>query len=323
MTKFAQISIANAKFWDIPSPLQDDVKSELKHWKNYFSLPLRGAPISERKEIPANCLCVYTDASEFGGGGFIQNTPNSQVFFAWDSAAQTSSTYRELLAFYETLMAVGHLLKNRNVIWFCDNQNAVRIVNTGSMKLDLHKLACKLRISCTYLNLNLFSKWIPRKLNYYADRLSRIVDTNDYVVNPHIFNYFDHLWGPHSCDRFADDGNTKCPRFNSAVNCVGSEGIDAFNFNWGGENNWLVPPVHLAPKTIIHAKNCKAKGTLVVPKWHSAPFWPLLHDGESFLPCVKGHMEYKNPTNFFVSGRNKLFTENLKFNMLVIRLDFS
>ena len=34
--------------------------------------------------------------------------------------------------------------------------------------------------------------------------------------------------------------------------------------------------MYLVPRVIRHAQNTKAVGTLIVPQWCSAPFWPLL-----------------------------------------------
>lgn len=62
----------------------------------------------------------------------------------------------------------------------------------------------------------------------------------------------------------------------------GCEQVDAFSVSWAGENNWLVPPIYLIPKVLRHVVLCKATGTIVVPHWISAPFWPLLFDKDSF-----------------------------------------
>ena len=56
--------------------------------------------------------------------------------------------------------------------------------------------------------------------------------------------------------------------------------MDAFLQNWVDENNWLVPPIFLISTVIRHLLTCKAHGTLVVPAWPSAPFWPLLFVSE-------------------------------------------
>ena len=67
-----------------------------------------------------------------------------------------------------------------------------------------------------------------------------------------------------------------------------SEAVDAFTCDWGGEDNWLFPPVYLIPRVIRHAQaTCATKGTLIVPRWTSAPFWSILFpngiDQENFI----------------------------------------
>ena len=39
----------------------------------------------------------------------------------------------------------------------------------------------------------------------------------------------------------------------------------------------MVPPPALIPRVLRHAECCKAQGTLVVPYWESASFWPLVY----------------------------------------------
>ena len=88
-------------------------------------------------------------------------------------------------------------------------------------------------------------EWIPRELNQQADYLSRIVDYDDWKLNPIVFADLDCLWGPYSVDRFADASNAQLPRFNSRYWNKDTEAVDAFTVNWAGENNWVCPPVYL------------------------------------------------------------------------------
>lgn len=119
-------------------------------------------------------------------------------------------------------------------------------------------------------------EWIPRELNAKADQLSRIVDLDDWFLNPVVFSQLDKQWGPHTIDRFASHANTQLERFNSRCWNPGSEAVDAFTVNWAGEMNWLCPPIGLIPRVIRHAQACQAKGTLIAPCWPSAAFWPIL-----------------------------------------------
>ena len=75
----------------------------------------------------------------------------------------------------------------------------------------------------------------------------------------------------------ADFHNRQMPRFNSRCWNPGAEAVDAFTVHWGLDNNWWCPPVALIPRIIGHARVCEAVGTLIVPYWPSAPFWPLVH----------------------------------------------
>jgi hypothetical protein len=42
-----------------------------------------------------------------------------------------------------------------------------------------------------------------------------------------------------------------------------------------------VPPWNLVNRVIKHCLACGALGTLVVPKWESSPFWPLIFHSNS------------------------------------------
>ena len=90
-------------------------------------------------------------------------------------------------------------------------------------------------------------------------------------------------------DRFASSNNVKTKLFNSLYWNPGSLGVNSFNSDWSQDVNWLVPPVTLASRAINHLVKCKAKGTLIVPKWISPPFWPLdFEDGLEYKPYATG-----------------------------------
>ena len=66
-------------------------------------------------------------------------------------------------------------------------------------------------------------------------------------------------------DRFPDHKNTKTRRFNSKFHVLFTERVNAFNFHWSNEMNYLVPLVFLNSKVIKHLEKCGCKGALVVP----------------------------------------------------------
>ena len=57
----------------------------------------------------------------------------------------------------------------------------------------------------------------------------------------------------------------KVTLFNPKYFTPESSGVDAFAYDWFGHNNWLVPPIHLVSRCLIHMQLYNAKGTLVIP----------------------------------------------------------
>ena len=273
------------KAWCEMLELTPPVRMELDFWANclpkYNAQPLWHTPSAVR--------VVYSDASDTGYGGYTveHGTHVAQGVWTAEEASQ-SSTWRELVAVSRVLNSIATKLCNTRVRWFSDNQNVVRILQVGSRKPNLQEQALKVFETCIIHQIRLEPEWIPRAQNELADFVSRIVDYDDWQISPELFYYLEEAWGPYSVDRFADNYNTHLSRFNSRFACPGSEAVDTFTVHWGGgENNWWCPPPSLVARVVRHAETCKANGTLVVPHWESAPYWPLLYpDGMMFASFV-------------------------------------
>lgn len=209
------------------------------------------------------------------------------------------------------------------VIWFLDNQNIVRIIEVGSNKPEIQKVALKIFEICRQREITLKMNWIPRSENKQADELSRIVDIDDWELNHDTFVFLENVWGPHSVDRFATWYNAKLARYNSICIMPGSEAVDAFAQSWIGENNWLVPPPNVIAKCIRKIVREECHATMIVPLWPSATFWPLLcNDGLHFNHFVVDWTEICPSKYVILKGRakNTIFGgKNLPFRMVALR----
>lgn len=277
---------------------------------------------------PSALRVVYSDANDTGFGGYTVEHGGSVVQGQWSILeAKESSTWRELRAVAEIFESLAAKLSNLRVRWFTDNQNVVRIIQVGSRKENLQLEAVKiLKLSLRYC-IKLEPEWIRREYNEIADYLSRIIDHDDWDISPEVFKLIDGKWGPHTIDRFASSHNTKLVRFNSRYLDSGSQAVDAFTVNWSLENNFFCPPVYLVPRVLHHARACTCKGTLVVPEWPSALFWPLLcQQGGGFHKFVVDVMVLPSSSELIVSGRSgaNLFKNGMpNTNVLALRIDFS
>ena len=140
---------------------------------------------------------------------------------------------------------------------------------------------------CFQHSIKLEMDWILRSLNSQAEFLSRIVDYDDWEVDPCIFQAIDSSWDPHSVDWFASSHNALLPCFHSRFWSPGCEAVNTFTVNWGNELNWWVSPLHLICRTIHHDTQCRAKDTFIIPAWKSAPFWPVIcPDSRHLAPFV-------------------------------------
>ena len=84
-----------------------------------------------------------------------------------------------------------------------------KIVDVGSMKPDLHKLAIKIFGACLRSKIKLEIQWIPRPENEKADFISRLIDVDDWQLTESFFPTLEGAWGPHSVDCMATFYNAK------------------------------------------------------------------------------------------------------------------
>ncbi|MEW8544538.1 MAG: reverse transcriptase domain-containing protein, partial [Candidatus Thiodiazotropha sp.] len=324
MTRNIQIRIVERKNWDSLLTLSQSVVEELSFWfKMLEVLPFRALfPLNRSPE-----RIVFVDASDFAGAAVLLSSSNQVARYMFsESEAKLSSTYRELRALEYAIQCFSSSLEGHFVKVYTENQNVVRLVSRGSTETNIQSLAKTIFALSIKHHIMLEVAWVPRECNAEADFYSKMFDWDDWGVSPHIFEFFNSKWGPYHVDRFADDSNKKCQVFNSQFWTPGTAGVDAFAFDWSGVNNWLAPPVCLVPRVLRQLVLNRAFGTLVVPKWQSAIFWPLLIDSQSgsFNDLVVESVEYQKPKHFFVPGsdKNSLFAISpFVSNILVLRLD--
>ena len=263
---------------------------EIQLWQRQFDRFHGTQPIwSVTKE---EAMRIWSDASDFGWGGHLGESADASQALAQGYLTPlqrgTSSTYREGVALLNVVQSFPQL-NGRKVRAFVDNQAWQFIWSKGSSVPAINDLAKRIFEEAFARAITLTVQWVPRDLNQQADHLSKVYDSNDWMLNDRFFRSLGDLWGAHTVDRFASHLNHQCPRFNSLHYCPGTEAVNAFTQDWSGpeNNNWMNPPFGLIGKVLSHMRHCQAVGTLICPEWQKRPWWPMLcPDGHHFASFV-------------------------------------
>ncbi len=262
-----------------------------------------------RALLACHCVSVRlsSDASGEGLGAVLHRTEGNLVAskrLQMEDRTE-SSTFRELQGILFAIESFERAISGQKVVLECDNQGAVSIIAKGSPKDSLHSIAIAVAEKCASINCNLKVVWVPRELNQEADEASRLEDDDNWGILPSIFQLCQARWGNFSVDRFADNENSLCPRFNSKYFVPQTEAVDCFAENWSNDFNWVVPPVALIGPALLFMLNNGFEGVLGVPEWPSSPFYPLLVDQTGrWRPSVSDLLSFPAGTKMFRSDRN-------------------
>jgi hypothetical protein len=283
-SRYSQVAVAKADFWDAVFDLDSDIISEIQYWKN--NLQVLNKRLVFDVSVPKRVISIKGDASSSGCGSFIEGSHIVAARLFSPEEQLQHSTWRELANVHFSLEALLPFVKDSNVKFLTDSQSAQRILRCGSMKPECHFFAKQTFDFCLQNNISLDVGWIPRDLNKEADLISRepeILDTDDWGISGQFFSILQKRWGLFSVDCFANFYNKKVEKFYSFYQVPGTAGVDAFSFDWNKEFCLLVPPVCIIGQVLQHLLLCKGKGVLVVPCWPSSYFWPMLINDFSFF----------------------------------------
>ena len=306
--------------WDGDVQATDEVRREIAFWSDN----LRKNNGYQIKHTHAFTKIVYSDASDHGYGGYIAEKLGDVIARGvfTEQEAETSSTFRELLAVKHVLTSLSDQLAHESVLWYSDNWNVARILEVGSPKDHIQDLALEIFAFRVTNDTKVIPCWLPREENELADAISKFRDTDDWGIDGETFFYIQEKFGCLDVDRFAHTSNAKLPRFDARFHCPGCETVNTFTASWSHDFNWWCPPISLIADTLKHAKLCRASGVLCIPEWPSAYFWPLLtSNGKDFHVWVKAVLVL-DPYYTCNSKVNSVFNGHVPFRSLALLIRF-
>ena len=134
--------------WAQPLNVSAAIRDELSFWLSNIDT-LNGRVMSPKSSAVG---VVYSDASDYGFGGYFVQCGVDLVSGVWsEDQMHSSSTFREILAVKFVLLSLVNQLSGMTVKWFTDNQNVPRIISSGSSKGHLQSEALSVfNICCNY-----------------------------------------------------------------------------------------------------------------------------------------------------------------------------
>ena len=162
-----------------------------------------------------------------------------------------------------SLQSFATLLEGSHVKWYTDSQAAAKVVEVGSIKFDLHRVARSIFSICMQLSIHLEVQWIPRSLNQQADYISHLIGIDDWQITNEFFLFLNGHRGPHTVDCFANFYNHKLPKFFSRFWNPGTAAVDFFSQPLRGENCLVVSPVGIVARVLHYCRMDQASPFLL------------------------------------------------------------
>ena len=121
----------------------------------------------------------------------------------------------------------------------------------------------------------------------------------------------------------ASSPTAKCIKFHLKFWWSGTFEVDAFNFDWSLDNNWLVPPIHLINRIVFHLENCKARDSpysLTAKVAQKRIFAAIVQRILFLYESIDFYM--LNTNSLVVTSRNPQFFCNLRSNINIFHSNF-
>ena len=152
--------------------LNASARSDLAMW-SVLLLSWNGVSVIQSTQASSEELCLFTDASFKGMGGFFNGSWFSE---AWPSNVEGFSiAFLELFAVLASIFVWGHRLRNHQIVVFSDNEAIVQVWKSGSSRdKPIMRLIRALFFKSVEFNISIELKHVPGSSNKLADLLSRL-----------------------------------------------------------------------------------------------------------------------------------------------------
>jgi hypothetical protein len=257
--------------------MTQDLKEELGLWIDSKVIARERSWL--KSDVVSFETAVYTDASSFAAGIFIDSL-NLEVYVPWgeqDAVARDCIFIKEAWAVLYCIETYGHLMRDKTIHFYNDNQVVKYAFHVGSPNQALNRIIRKIHEKATELNAELLVTWVPTDAQL-ADEASRTVDVKESLFKKSVFEQLQITLGiSFTLDALATRNNSKCKKFISLRREEGAWARDFFSVeNFSTEIIWAFPPQVLVLQTYQRLRKFAENNTwgLVILEYEMySPIW--------------------------------------------------
>jgi hypothetical protein len=305
---------------------------ELELWRDQAS-SMTEAPMHVHRRRPDYVL--KCDASDHALGAIVVKAPGARQrmvgaqFHRRLRADETAwgSLLRELTGYRDAIRTLGRRspLAGSVVSVVGDAKSATYIfANGGSQVVDQETGTLMLtEVLLDILNeaadgaYEVQFRWVRREEIQDADDLSKFVDTMDFSLRPSCLKHVLRAFGPVDVDAFAAPHNAVAPRFFSRFDAHTAQAADAFAQDWSRDVLFVPPVFNKIDKVLDLIERDDAEVILIVPAWHSKPWWNRLWSGA--WAARRGKTETLDGSSLVANNEHCFFGTAFASQLLVMR----
>ena len=264
---------------------------DLRWWAGVANRVLR----AELSPPPARAL-LTTDASSSAWGAVLRHPelpgPQSTRGAFVGPLRAAHITLKELTAVRLGVLSWASLLHGQVLQLHSDNQPVVDVLTqrasrSPALMAEIRQLQRELdRHGIHFLK----PCWVPTHENE-ADHLTRLLDRDDWKINPAVYRHLERVVGRHSLDGFATAANRQCRQFIAGRPQPGALAVDFFATPpavMHGHRLWLNPPWSELDNLTTWLERNHVPATVIAPLWPAQPWYPrlmALADRAFFIPA--------------------------------------
>ncbi len=251
--------------------MNDIIRVELIWWMNNI--------IDSTKfvKIPKVDLVLFSDASNHGWGGHIENGAST----GGDWSAVEMKDHINILELKAAFLTLQSFCKDRtdiHVKLMLDNTTAIACVNRfGSIKPLLMEHTRLLYAWVLARNIRLCAAHVPGKKNVLADKESRTHNHDiEWSLKKKWFDWIVKQFGKPDVDLFASRINKQVEKYAAWRPDPHAMCIDAFSMSWANIYGYIFPPFSVMNRVIRKIEEDGARVILLYPEWQTQAWLPRL-----------------------------------------------